>query len=793
MNRSVQVYINGERLELFQDEQIVVNSSQQNINDISKVFTDFSQSFTVPASPTNNAIFSHFYENKTDGTFDFRIRQSAVLKIDHQEFRTGKIQLENATIEDNRPVNYQITFYGEIRTLKDLFSEDKLNVLDYSAYEHDYTGAEVKNRINNLSSRAIRYPLVTSLDVWSYGDGTSTDITTSTGRIDYRDLFPAIQIKNIFTEIENHYGITFEGAFLSDPKFLNMYLWLKNKEQLSLLTENVKVDISTTTSATYFNTTNDTLNYTYRDLGATNFSRSHKIDIQVINISDPALTYYIDCYKNGELQFTLTGTNNQTFVDVSVENNILGLNSTWEFYIRGENQFTANVQIFYTYSYTQLLGSPPSPESFTDVYTGGGSTQTLAKLNIKNNVPDMTVAEFFSGILKVFNLTCYPIDSTTFQVEPLDDWYSKGALVDITPHVDAKSISIERYKLYSKVAFENQKSESWINRTFTDLFNREYGDRSFVYEFDGPEYKITTPFEHLLFQRFTGTDLAVGYSVTKYPDFKPYIPKPTLIYLDNTKSCSFKYYNGSTEETITSYAHMGSTSQINGIHYTNNWGAEVGVLSGETETRSLYREYYEGYLQNLFSQKQRVTKLKGILPTSLLVGLRLNDRLIIRDKRYIISDIKTNITTGEVDLTLIYDLRDVINPNSTVNNEADCIEYRVKLPRISVDKSNKGTVAIFKVVSATLSSTTPGVTITPSTVLKDQVVTICYNASSTPKYTRITEEGEIRIAEGSAASDFDGYQRVNEENAVQFIDITQTNTYENGDVINVENYVIQLP
>ena len=48
--RQVQVYIEGLKIELFEDEQINVTSSVQNINDISKVFTDFSQSFTVPAA-----------------------------------------------------------------------------------------------------------------------------------------------------------------------------------------------------------------------------------------------------------------------------------------------------------------------------------------------------------------------------------------------------------------------------------------------------------------------------------------------------------------------------------------------------------------------------------------------------------------------------------------------------------------------------------------------------------------------------------------------------------------------
>jgi hypothetical protein len=61
MNRIVGVFIEGVQVELFNDEQINVTSSVQNISDISKVFTDFSQSFTVPASPHNNEIFEHFY------------------------------------------------------------------------------------------------------------------------------------------------------------------------------------------------------------------------------------------------------------------------------------------------------------------------------------------------------------------------------------------------------------------------------------------------------------------------------------------------------------------------------------------------------------------------------------------------------------------------------------------------------------------------------------------------------------------------------------------------------------
>ena len=60
MKRSVQIYVEGVKLDLFDDEQIQVNSSVQNIQDISKVYSDFSQSFTVPATKTNNKVFHHW-------------------------------------------------------------------------------------------------------------------------------------------------------------------------------------------------------------------------------------------------------------------------------------------------------------------------------------------------------------------------------------------------------------------------------------------------------------------------------------------------------------------------------------------------------------------------------------------------------------------------------------------------------------------------------------------------------------------------------------------------------------
>ena len=167
--RQVQVYIEGKKIELFEDEQINVTSSVQNINDISKVFTDFSQSFTVPASTVNNAIFQHFYQSDVGDVatgaslIDHNIRRNAIIEIDLTTFRRGKIQIEKANVKNGMPENYQLTFYGEIRTLKDLFGEDKLNQLDLSGLEFAYTGAEIYDRITDIATDFdVRYPLIAS-------------------------------------------------------------------------------------------------------------------------------------------------------------------------------------------------------------------------------------------------------------------------------------------------------------------------------------------------------------------------------------------------------------------------------------------------------------------------------------------------------------------------------------------------------------------------------------------------------------------------------------------------------
>lgn len=666
MERKVQIYIEGERLELFNDEKINVNSTVQNIADIAKVFTDFSQSFTVPATPKNNAIFEHFYANEVDGTLNYNLRRDAFIEIDLSSFRTGKIQLEKSEIKNLYTDSYTLTFYGDVRSLKDRFSEDKLSQLDYSAYTHPYTGAEVLDRVTDIGmSYDVRYPLISSKRVWQYDEPTTPldNIDTIDGRIFYDELFPAIKVARVFDVLEATYGITFSGSWLQTQRFQQLFMLCKNANTFTNLTPTQRVDIISQSNASYFDdiysVANDTATYTYQNTETGDGEHFMYMDIQ--SLSQPC-TYYIDAYRNGVLAGTFTGTTTQTIYWGNVLN-IQGVNETFYFEVRADTTVTIGIQLRSVF--THLILDPVTGQQviYTDLQLATCADAVLVgDLNIAQNMPDIKVSDFFSGILKEFNLTCYPISTTEFYLEPLEDWYARGADYDITQFVTTDSIDIARIPLYKKINFSYQKSESFMNKEFFGFFNRSYGDLESAFDFDGSEYSVQVPFENLLFNKFSGTEIQVGYSLKDSPSFEPYVPKPVLMYYNGMVDIAandFKFDDGSIIYNIGNYALFGQDLIENGINYSLNWGIEVSSFYQTINSNGLYQTYYSNILTNLYDRKNRLTTVKCILPISILTQLKLNDKLIIRDKRYIINEMKTELTSGEVTFTLIYDLRPI--------------------------------------------------------------------------------------------------------------------------------------
>jgi hypothetical protein len=669
----IYIYINGvaRRIELFDDEKISLNSSVQDASDISKVYTDFSQSFTVPANDHNNAIFSHWYENSIDGGFDARKRKKAYIELDTIPFRNGNIQLEKATIKNGVPENYTITFFGSLVSLKDTFAGKKLSELDYSAHTIEYSATKVIDSVKGDVLNDVKFPLITSNRLWS--DSGVENITTSGKAIEYNELFPALRVSKIFESIADFYGITFNGSFLTDPRFTRAFLWLKNADVFKAKSEELQIDFDN------FTFDDDVVNpihnpiivpnladntFAYNGLGWYN-SAAYGDVYFVTCVTD----FYIDCNINGvqcylnvfkddvlqySIPFTSVNSASPTLVANILNNGVSdpNINGVYKVKIFSDTPITFN-SIIKSTIYFEMGGTLEDGE----LLINSVSTQsTTSNLNLATYMPDMKVEDFFSGILKMFNLTCLGYEEGIYRIEQLENWYADGEIVDVTKHIISDDLEISKLETFKSINFNYTKSESFMNVAYLGNNGFEYGNLRADIEADGGDYTIQLPFENLLFNKFSGQNLQLGYALKT--DFKQYIPKPVILYDYGTlQSCNFFLKGTGTATNILTYNCFGQDALIGGLNYSLNFGIEISSLLLTPISGSLYANYYRFYLENLYNLKSRKYNVKAILPISLLTYLRLNNRLIIRDKRYVINNMKIDLTSGEVDFELINDFR----------------------------------------------------------------------------------------------------------------------------------------
>ena len=211
------IYIGTERLELFEDESIVIKSSVAKIEDITKIFTDTSNDFTVPASDKNNAIFEHWYESNLINGFDARKKVPAVIELSGINFKVGKIRLNKVNFKHNQPESYSLDFFGNLVDIKDKLQDDKLTDLDLSALDFVYNSTSVKTKLQTvgdvsfslLSKRRLLYDSSNGTDNTDKQTNIYFDGTNDNTGLKPSDLTASVKQLKIIEAIESKYNFNF--------------------------------------------------------------------------------------------------------------------------------------------------------------------------------------------------------------------------------------------------------------------------------------------------------------------------------------------------------------------------------------------------------------------------------------------------------------------------------------------------------------------------------------------------------------------------------------------------------
>ena len=708
MNK-VDIYVNGFRLDIFDDEEISINLSVQNVQDISKVFTDFTQGFTIPASPRNNEILQHYYNaniteslitTETGGspvwnsigitwntwntawnagatstsvvnTFDGRLRQEARIEINSLPFRTGVIEVENVQLKGTEPYAYTLTFYGDVVTLVDLFGEDYLYDVDFAEFNHEYTDTVVFNKLTTNDDTGLFYPLCSPVKNWFYQSGTGggadneNNIAHKTGGVGqrgirYYELKPAIKVQSILNAIAAQYGITFNGSFLSATPFVDLSLWLHRYEGYLFAGSN---DIAwqlinfnrTTGGGTEFNLTTETWNVVDTDF--------YQLAVTITNVGAP---YELGLFTNGVL---VSSVSNAAHAASSVTHTFIGLGfnagDAVQLFIRPSTPVSFNYRV----DDYEAIDASTSTKRFEVDQTASATYSFLVV--VSDIMPEIKVKDFLAGILKMYNMVIVPTTSTTFLLQPLEDWYAAGTDQNYQTYLDITEYVVNRPPLYREIEFKYQPTEAIIGFQYLQTNNVGFGDLNNTFTFDGDEFLIEVPFECPLFERLTDlhtgvlTNVLVYKSITSEANedgiFNPYLGAPVLFYgyfdnydLQETNPLTFVNADGSHEQVnIAWYANTSNRYSSAADSHSICFGADIDPYHLQSVNRSLYNNEWNNYITDLYAKSRRLYNVEAVLPIGKIITLNLQNAIIWNNAKYLINNVSLNMTTGKASFELL--------------------------------------------------------------------------------------------------------------------------------------------
>ena len=662
----IEIYIGSEKIDTFKDEDVNIRLNIQNVKDISKLFTDYTQNFQVPASKTNNAVFKHYYNADISDGYTATLRQPATLFVNKEVFREGSIELISVDMKQNQARAYEIVFYSAGVNLKDLFGEDELTSLDLSAYDHPYDGAVIRGAMEGttpLHSGNIIYPLISPVNDWFYDSASNVhndnDIAFHTQNDDhglhYYDLKPAIRISKLIDAIEAKYGITFTSTFFTDSKFTDLFLWGHRREGYMFKDQEngftaQKVDFTSSTGSG-FDTTTDT--YTNNILITGIIWR-----YSITSTNDYQVHFYVNGVYATSRSHSGNLTNSQVFL-----NGLSGGDKVQMRFSPPVNWDGSTTTIASVSADGRISNNAPILWTATTTTSQSFNTDVV----VSDQMPEQKVYDFILGLVKMFNLVIEPTSRTKFIIEPLDDWYASGSNYNITDHVDIASQKVNKPELYRRISFNYQESGSYLEEAYRNVNGGiGYGDLRADFNFDAGDLSTESTFELMRYTKLPDinggvTGFLVGKSIDKEGD--PYIGEPVIFYSPSTLSITSKPIGFLDETGLTDTA----TNQVYLCGNINNrvagdvtqmltYGLNVDPFHEQSFSQTLYNQFWEDYITDLYSTSRRIYSMEAVLPFKVAAKLRMNDKLDINGRRYVINQMQINLRTEEATLELLNDV-----------------------------------------------------------------------------------------------------------------------------------------
>ena len=242
------IFIENNELDLTQGLSNQLTYAIDDLQNLDSKSTAFSKTIILPGTTRNNALLGNIFEftnanfsndNAANVNYNFNASRSAVcrIEVDGMQIIKGVFRLLEI-IRDGRYIEYECAVFGELGGFVNALGNSRLEDLDFSAYNHNYTYANITNSWSFTAGSGYVYPLV------DYGN-----YSTNKKDFQYKTFRPALFLREYIDKIITNVGYTWESNFFNTAFFKRIIIPC-NQKVLSTKSS-ILLDVRQTTTISY--------------------------------------------------------------------------------------------------------------------------------------------------------------------------------------------------------------------------------------------------------------------------------------------------------------------------------------------------------------------------------------------------------------------------------------------------------------------------------------------------------------------------------------------------------------
>jgi len=531
----VEIFVENNKVDVSEDFSTLLSFSIDDVKDFGAKNTTYSKTIVLPGTKRNNVVFGNIFEVTAGSTYDpasknvnynFNAAVAAKCYIFQSNFQVfkGILRVMKITIDDGF-IEYEVSVFGELGGFVNKIGSKKLEDLDFSEYDANYTLANIVSSWTNYNTGSgVYYPLI-----------DCGNASTDKHDFDYKTFKPAFFAKEYIDKIFAASGYTydcelFSGTSVAAQRFQRCiiphnqrYLQGYANDLLDALTvmkydskyhsfedgEDTSLPFFTGHSRKYifdeYPVALDTINLISGFSYNSTTKKLKYIGSNPITIDINQIVSFFDCswfyYANYDIKYR---NKIELFVNTTVvkkhlfANAIISNDSITNITIQPNDEIYAVATI-----YNEYRGLIPDP-----YYAYTWFAIQLYKLTIRSNVPvlvpiilgslfsankalpqNVLQKDFLSSIFKLFNLYVFedPQNDKLLKIEPFVDFYVDAEVIDWSNKLDrSKPISLTpmselNARFYN---FAYKEDGDYYNDTYKKRHKEPYGTYQYDSEFE---------------------------------------------------------------------------------------------------------------------------------------------------------------------------------------------------------------------------------------------------------------------------------------------------------------------